>query len=200
MKADVRILFGALVAGTLLFGGCKPNDQPQEQTSVPTSRPALAAASAPSPLAPPTKVGAAAVIYANVPKHTLSSGLVVQDVLPGEGEPAKKGDTVYVAYTGWLASGKVFDASKPGKPLSFVLGDHSVIDGWDQGVTGMKLGAKRVLTIPPSLAYGESQKGEIPPDSTLTFEVDLVGINDRKAPPMPAGPPTQPASAPATAP
>ena len=102
---------------------------------------------------------------------------IVDDVV-GKGKEAKKGDTVLVHYTGTLANGKKFDSSKDhDKPFDFVLGRGEVIQGWDEGVAGMKEGGKRKLTIPPELGYGkEGRPPVIPPNSTLIFEVELLKV------------------------
>jgi FKBP-type peptidyl-prolyl cis-trans isomerase len=109
---------------------------------------------------------------------TTKSGLKYIDEKEGTGAEAKKGDTVDVHYTGWLKDGKKFDSSKDrGRPLSFKLGEGRVIKGWEEGISGMKVGGKRKLIIPPDLAYGEKGfPGAIPPNAELTFEVELVGI------------------------
>lgn len=108
-----------------------------------------------------------------------ASTVKVTEVTPGE-PGAKKGDIVLVAYTGKLASGTVFDSTEKngGKPFRFVLGTGQVIKGWDQGVAGMTVGQKRQLVIPPELAYGAEGAGggTIPPNSTLTFDVELLGL------------------------
>jgi len=104
-------------------------------------------------------------------------GLKITDLKVGEGPEAKKGDIVVVHYTGYLANGDVFDSSLERKqPFEFNLGFGQVIKGWDQGVAGMKAGGKRRLVIPPSLGYGDQRKGSIPPNSELTFEVELLEI------------------------
>lgn len=107
------------------------------------------------------------------------TSLVVTDEVVGTGAVAKSGMSVTVQYTGTLASGKKFDSSYDhGQPFTFTLGAGEVIKGWDQGVAGMKVGGKRKLVIPPSLGYGAQDVGGglIPPNSTLTFEVELVGV------------------------
>lgn len=93
----------------------------------------------------------------------------------GTGGRAPAGATVYVHYTGKLADGTVFDSSRTrGKPLSFALGQGNVIAGWDRGVATMLVGEQAVLTIAPEFAYGKSGIGPIPPNATLTFDVELV--------------------------
>jgi FKBP-type peptidyl-prolyl cis-trans isomerase len=109
---------------------------------------------------------------------TTQSGLKYEDLQEGTGPEAKAGDTVEVHYVGTLTSGKKFDSSRDrGQPFTFPLGAGRVIKGWDEGVAGMKVGGKRKLTIPPELAYGKRGAGrDIPPDSTLVFEVELLKI------------------------
>jgi FKBP-type peptidyl-prolyl cis-trans isomerase len=109
---------------------------------------------------------------------TTSTGLKYEDVKQGTGEEAKTGKTVSVHYTGWLTDGKKFDSSKDrGQPFEFPLGGGRVIKGWDEGVQGMKVGGVRKLTIPASLGYGSrGAGGVIPPDATLVFEVELLGV------------------------
>jgi FKBP-type peptidyl-prolyl cis-trans isomerase len=109
-----------------------------------------------------------------------ASGLKYTDLKVGEGEEAKAGQIVNVHYTGWLTNGTKFDSSLDRKqPFSFKLGAGQVIEGWDKGVAGMKVGGKRKLTIPPGLGYGgQSVGGVIPPNSTLVFEVELLGVKN----------------------
>ena len=109
---------------------------------------------------------------------TTPSGLTYQDVVVGSGAEAKKGDDVSVHYTGRLMDGTKFDSSKDrNQPFDFPLGAGQVIKGWDEGVAGMKVGGSRKLTIPPSLGYGASGAGGvIPPNATLEFDVELLGI------------------------
>jgi FKBP-type peptidyl-prolyl cis-trans isomerase len=106
------------------------------------------------------------------------SQLQVEDLVVGTGAEAKKGQTVSVHYTGWLTDGKKFDSSHDRKrPFDFALGRGQVIQGWDDGVAGMKVGGKRKLTIPPDLGYGkQGAGGVIPPNATLVFEVELLGV------------------------
>src|SRR6185437_4121724 len=107
---------------------------------------------------------------------TSSNQLVIQDETVGTGTEAVAGDLVTVNYTGKLANGTVFDTSVGKTPFEFVLGAGQVIPGWDQGVAGMKVGGKRILIIPPGLAYGPNDYGPIPGNSTLTFEVELLAV------------------------
>jgi protein-disulfide isomerase len=106
-----------------------------------------------------------------------SGGLVIEDVEVGTGTAANRGDEVTVDYTGKLADGTVFDSSIGRETFKFVLGEHKVIQGWDQGLIGMRVGGKRHLVIPPSLAYGSrGAPPRIPPNATLTFDVELKAV------------------------
>jgi FKBP-type peptidyl-prolyl cis-trans isomerase len=108
------------------------------------------------------------------------TGLEINDLVVGTGEPAVKGDTLSMHYTGWLYSdgqrGEKFDSSlDSGLPFRFKLGAGEVIEGWDRGIEGMRVGGKRELIIPPELGYGASgYPPDIPPNSTLNFEVQLL--------------------------
>ncbi|MCC7429659.1 FKBP-type peptidyl-prolyl cis-trans isomerase [bacterium] len=117
---------------------------------------------------------------------TTPSGLKYVDTVVGTGESPKQGDRVTVHYTGTLTdSAKTkFDSSKDrNQPFTFKIGEGQVIPGWDEGVMSMKVGGKRVLTIPPNLAYGERGAGGIiPPNSTLIFEVELLKTETPKPP------------------
>lgn len=106
------------------------------------------------------------------------SELIIEDLTVGEGDTASAGQSVSVHYTGWLTDGQKFDSSVDrNDPFEFKLGMGQVIPGWDQGVAGMQVGGKRKLTIPPNLGYGaRGAGGVIPPNATLVFEVELLGI------------------------
>lgn len=113
----------------------------------------------------------------------MASGLQYEDTQVGSGEEAKSGDHVTVHYTGWLqepdgSAGKKFDSSKDrNSPFQFPLGAGHVIKGWDEGVQGMKVGGVRTLVIPSALGYGaRGAGGVIPPNATLIFEVELLGV------------------------
>ena len=114
--------------------------------------------------------------------NSTASGLQYEDKVEGTGATAVAGNHVSVHYTGWLyvdgKAGSKFDSSKDrGDPFQFPLGGGRVIRGWDEGVAGMKVGGTRHLVIPPDLGYGaRGAGGAIPPNSTLLFEVDLLGV------------------------
>ena len=114
---------------------------------------------------------------------TNPSGLQYEDTVVGTGAQAIKGQSVTVHYTGWLfnnaTQGAKFDSSKDRKdPFVFVLGGGMVIKGWDEGVAGMKVGGARTLVIPAALGYGErGAGGVIPPNATLKFDVELLGVS-----------------------
>jgi peptidylprolyl isomerase len=109
---------------------------------------------------------------------TTPTGLKYEDLKEGTGAEALEGSMVEVHYTGWLTNGTKFDSSLDRKqPFRFQLGQGRVIKGWDEGVVGMKVGGKRKLTIPPELGYGQrGAGGAIPPNATLVFEVELLGV------------------------
>ncbi len=112
-------------------------------------------------------------------KTTLPDGLQITDEVIGTGAEALAGNTVTVNYIGTLTDGKKFDSSYDrGQPFSFILGAGQVIRGWDEGILGMKVGGKRKLVIPASLGYGSQSMGNglIPANSTLIFEVELLGV------------------------
>jgi peptidylprolyl isomerase len=113
---------------------------------------------------------------------TAAPDLQITDTKVGTGVSPKPGQTCIVHYTGWIyengAKGKKFDSSVDRKkPFAFVLADHKVIDGWERGVSTMKVGGKRTLIIPPALGYGSAGGGPaIPPNATLIFEVELLDV------------------------
>jgi FKBP-type peptidyl-prolyl cis-trans isomerase len=159
-----KIVAGSLVA--LALAGCsgsKVKEQPKAAAPVTST-----AAAVPTPA--PTAVPAA-----NAELGTLK----ITDVALGSGSEAVAGRKVTVHYTGRLLTGKKFDSSVDrGTPFSFMLGAGQVIKGWDQGVAGMKVGGKRQLVIPPHLAYGDRAMGDvIPANSTLVFDVELLGVD-----------------------
>ena len=130
-------------------------------------------------------LGAAAfLIAADAPtsqpsKRVTASGLTIEETGSTDFGVASPGDRVWVEYTGKLTDGTKFDSSldhAPDKPFTFVIGHNEVIAGWDEGIAGMKVGDKRHLIIPPNLGYGASGGGPIPPNATIVFDVQLLGI------------------------
>lgn len=125
-------------------------------------------------------------VLTGIPEDSDTAEMIITDVVVGEGSDVSAGDRVSVHYTGWLydetavdKKGKKFDSSHDrGKPFVFTLGMRQVIQGWDQGVDGMKVGGQRTLIIPPGLAYGSRGAGRsIPPNATLVFDVELLSVN-----------------------
>jgi hypothetical protein len=164
--------FALLACAPLLAAACTSLTSPPSPEPIATDVPAEAAA--PRPSAAPSASAPAPADDAGPPVP-----LDVKDLTLGKGDAAAAGDKVSVHYVGTLMDGKEFDSSrKRGKPFDFILGKGQVIKGWDQGVAGMKVGGKRKLTIPPSLAYGpRGSPPVIPPNATLQFEVELLAIN-----------------------
>jgi hypothetical protein len=109
---------------------------------------------------------------------TTDTGLKIQDLRVGDGASPQPGQTITVHYIGWLENGKEFNNSYTGgRPIDFKIGTGAVIKGWDEGLMTMKVGGKRKLTIPSNLAYGaQGRPPAIPPNSNLTFEIELLGI------------------------
>ena len=108
---------------------------------------------------------------------TTPSGLQYKDLEVGTGAEARARQQVHVHYTGELTDGRQFDSSRGGAPLDFRLGVGQVIQGWDEGVAGMRVGGRRILVIPPELGYGaRGAGGVIPPNATLVFDVELMDV------------------------
>jgi peptidylprolyl isomerase len=129
-------------------------------------------------------VAAAAVVYVVANRRgqagneiTTASGMKYTDLKVGDGASPRMGQGVRVHYTGWLANGTEFDSSyKTGRPAEFSLGP-GLIPGWNEALQSMKVGGKRRIILPPALAYGQSGRPPtIPPNSTLTFEIELLGV------------------------
>jgi FKBP-type peptidyl-prolyl cis-trans isomerase len=105
------------------------------------------------------------------------SGLYTQDLVVGTGAEATNGRKLQMHYSGWLPNGMLFDTSRTtGQPFSFTLGQGEVIQGWDEGVAGMRVGGQRRLVIPSELGYGDRDLGTIPPNSVLIFDVELISV------------------------
>ena len=172
-----------LLAAALAVAACGGDSKGNETAATPTKT-AAAQPTATKTAAPVGKVKVTGALGAK-PKVTITpinatppAKLEIKDLAKGHGKKAKAGETVTVQYDGVLyANGSEFDASwDRGQPFSFPLGAGQVIPGWDKGVAGMKVGGRRVLTIPPDLGYGPQGSGPIPPNSTLVFVVDLLKI------------------------
>ena len=154
----------ALFAAGLLLAGCAGSKAVTQATAAPKP----AAQTAATPAAP-------AAAAPDAPLGTLQ----ITDHVLGSGSEAASGKRVTVNYVGRLLTGRQFDSSYDrGQPFSFVLGAGQVIPGWEQGILGMKVGGKRELIIPPHLGYGATGAGGvIPPNATLVFDVELLGVD-----------------------
>lgn len=171
----------------------EPETTAQEATPEPTEPPAEPA-SQPAETEPEAAVDAPpspADVAASADLQTTASGLQYAILKEGSGNSPQPGELVSVHYTGSLEDGTIFDSSiKRGQPIQFIIGHGQVIPGWDEGISLLKVGGKGVLAIPSDLAYGEQGAGGvIPPNATLYFEVELVGIDP--APPPPPDAPTK---------
>jgi FKBP-type peptidyl-prolyl cis-trans isomerase len=163
-----KVLLIGLGCLAMAIAGCGGGDGSSGSTGD-GSGSTTAISSAPPPTKPKVKV----------PSGPPPIELESRDLVQGDGATARGGDEVTVQYVGVdYRSGKQFDASwDRGEPFTFALGGEEVIQGWDRGVQGMKVGGRRELIIPPELAYGSQQVGPISPNSTLVFVVDLVAVN-----------------------
>jgi FKBP-type peptidyl-prolyl cis-trans isomerase len=160
-RVQIVTTMTVLAAAVAISAAAQQPGAPQQPATPPATKPAST-----QPAAKPGE------------KRVTESGLTIVHVGSGDGA-ARAGDTVWVHYTGTLqADGKKFDSSLDrGEPISFPLGQGEVIKGWDEGIVGMKVGDKRQLIIPPQLGYGEAGAGNvIPPNATLVFDVELVGL------------------------
>lgn len=158
-----------------------------DELSTSSGSPPAAAATAPGTVSgtpcPPAPTSAAHPTTSDsftdsVCLNKLPDGLGYGDLLTGTGPAPVTGQTISVQYTGWLTNGTIFDSSRQSgrTPFSFAIGTNAVIKGWDEGVITMHVGGKRRLVIPPALGYGATANGQIPANSTLVFEVELLSV------------------------
>lgn len=175
----------AAVSFLLLIGGAFFFTGRQSQTPAPASTDLITpfpSESADNIITPAINESATITIMptmnpSNTPKAFSVTELKIEDEVSGTGDEAVSGKSVTVNYRGTLTNGTEFDSSyKRNQPFTFNLGAGQVIQGWEQGVAGMKVGGKRKLTIPPSLGYGSRDMGTIPPNSTLVFEIELLKV------------------------
>ena len=188
-----------ICAAAVLGAACTAN-QPEAEKSAEPAKAAPVEVSPPAKASPPVAPAAPALPLEPSPDikfdapfdgtavatSQTAGGISVSDFVVGEGVTAVKGGEVEVHYTGYLTDGTVFDTSVPRKrPFTFELGAGRVIQGWDEGVAGMKVGGKRKLVIPAKLGYGERRAGKIPPNSTLIFTIELLSFTPPLPPPQP---------------
>lgn len=172
-----RTRFRMLALGTtLLIAACGPKSNNDASAPPAADAPAVKAPAPTSAADPATTIfGAALGVDLGKMTHT-ASGLYYKDLVLGTGARADSGKTVSVHYTGYLSNGTEFETSTKGSPIEFPLGQGRVVQGWDQGVPGMKVGGKRQLVIPSSLGYGEMGQGPIPGGAIMVFTVELMGV------------------------
>lgn len=157
-----RLLVAVLLVLSLVAGSCGDDDG-DDSSSLPEA----------------AELGDREPPEVDVPDEEPPAALEVEDLVVGTGAEATPGATVTMHYVGALwSNGEPLDSSweGDGDPIDFVLGAGQVIPGWDRGVNGMRVGGRRRLVIPPDLAYGATGRGEVPPDETLVFVVDLVSV------------------------
>jgi hypothetical protein len=185
----------ALVAGASVLWACSKLTSPPAPEPIASDTPVTMASAPTVPSGHPTNprgaLTALAQANASAPQQQAPQPpgeLKIEDLVPGSGPAVKNGDVVSVHYTGTLLDGTKFDSSKDrGQPFTTPIPGR-VIQGWNRGIPGMKVGGKRKLIIPPSLGYGPPGQGKIPPNSTLVFEIELLDIKGGNAPTRPVPP------------
>ena len=169
------------IAALLALVGCNESQtesNPSAAASQSTTSGGAAGTSGSTSSAGGASVSATVTTPGPGPEITTATGLKVQDLVVGTGAEAVIGKEVSVHYTGWLTDGTQFESSHGKAPIRFPLGTPGIVQGWNEGIAGMKVGGKRKLTIPPSLGYGAGGRPPvIPPNATMVFEVELVGVS-----------------------
>lgn len=172
---------GLLILVSLVaFAGCG-----QKQESPPPAESTQQAAEGTQAAAPDTMAAPSGIPEVAGDTITTESGLKYIDLKVGGGATPTAGQLVSAHYTGWLTDGSKFDSSRDKeRPIQFPIGQRRVIPGWDEGLMSMAVGGRRILIIPPELAYGaRGRPPQIPPNSTLVFDVELVAVADAPAAP-----------------
>jgi FKBP-type peptidyl-prolyl cis-trans isomerase FkpA len=158
---------GVLAAALVACGSATPSSTP---STIPSPSPSARPQPAPGDVERTTFAPSLGVHLADMTRRT--SGLYVQDLKTGTGAVATSGRSVVVRYTGWLPSGKQFDAGE----ITVTLGAKKTIPAWEEGLLGMRVGGQRRLVVPPNLAYGAAGAGEIPPNAVLVFEMEMTAV------------------------
>jgi FKBP-type peptidyl-prolyl cis-trans isomerase FkpA len=165
-RAASAAITGIAIATVAVAGGCGGG-------SSGAGSPATSAVPAPVPLGDVERATFASSLDVHLDRMVRRpSGLYVQDLVSGTGAVATRGRTVVVRYTGWLPNGTSFDSGE----ITVTLGSNKTIRAWEDGLLGMRVGGKRRLVVPPSMGYGASGEGEIPPNSVLVFEMEMTTV------------------------